>query len=74
GEIVEKSSTIVIVVISLIALLLAYGGVVKSIGASLNLSEGVSWFLFAIALNLGLVFYQIGKGKVINKICKRPYI
>ncbi len=74
GEIIEKSSTIVIVVISLIALLLAYGGVVKSIGASLNLSEGVSWFLFAIALNLGLVFYQIGKGKVINKICKRPYI
>ena len=74
AEVIEKSSTIVMVVISLIAILLAYGGVVESIGASLNLSEGVSWFVFAILLNLGLVFYQIGKGKVINKICKRPYI
>ena len=74
AEVVEKNSAIVIVVVSLIALLLAYGGVVESIGASLNMSEGVSWFVFAILLNVGLVFYQIGKGKVINKICKRPYI
>ncbi len=74
AEVVEKNSTIVIIVVSLIALLLAYGGVVVSIGASLNLSEGVSWFVFAVLVNLGLVFYQIGKGKVINKMCKRPYI
>lgn len=74
AELIEKSSTIVMVVVSLIAVFLAYGGVVESIGASLNLSKGVSWFLFAILLNLGLVFYQIGKGKVINKMCKRPYI
>ena len=74
GEVVEKNSTIVIVIVSLIALLLAYGGVVESIGASLNLSEGVSWFVFAILLNVGLVFYQIGKGKVINRMCKRPYL
>ena len=60
AEVVEKNSTIIIVVISVIAILLAYGGVVESIGASLNLSEVVSWFLFAIALNLCLVFYHVG--------------
>ncbi len=74
AEVVEKNSTIVMVVVSLIALLLAYGGVVESIGASIKLSEGISWFLFAILVNVGLVFYQISKGKVINRICKRPYI
>ena len=73
-EVVEKNSTIVIVVVSLIALLLAYGGVVESIGKSLSLSEVVSWFVFAILVNVGLVFYQISKGKVINRMCKRPYI
>ncbi len=74
GEVVEKNSTIVIIVISLIALLLFYSGVIKSIGESVNLSEGVSAFLFAALVNLGLVVYQVGKGKVINKLCKRPYI
>lgn len=74
AEVVEKNSTIVIVVVSLIALFLAYGGVIESIGKSLNLSNGVSWFVFAILVNLGIVFYQISKGKVINRMCKRPYI
>lgn len=74
AESVERSSTAVIVAVSLIAVLMVYSGIVGFIGGALQIGEGVAVIAFAVLVNVGLVAYQVSAGKRINTLCKRPYI
>lgn len=74
AEVVEKNSTIIIVALSAAAILLIFSNVIRSIGELLHIGGGAAVVIFAVLVNVGLVFYQIRAGKTINKLCKRPYI
>lgn len=70
----ERSSSIVIVAISLLALILAYSGALRIVAGTMNAGESMVVIAFAVALNIGLVGYQVHVGKGINKLCNRPYL
>jgi len=74
AERIERDSTLLIVAVSLIAVALALSGVVGGIGAGFGIGEGIAIFGFAVVVNVALVVYQVGVGKRINRLCKRPYI
>lgn len=74
AEAIERDSTLVIVVVSIIAVALTLSGVVGGIGSGLGLGEGIAIFGFAVVVNAALVAYQVSAGKRINILCKRPYI
>lgn len=71
---IERNSTITIIALSLIGLLLSYSGLLGAIAKVMDFSEAPVVLIFAIALNLCLVLFQIKAGKTINKLLKRPYL
>lgn len=71
---VEKNSTIAIIAISLLGLLVQYMGVIESIAQGMGMGTASLMLVFAVALNLGLVLYQIKAGKTINRLRNRPYL
>ncbi|MDH4183363.1 MAG: hypothetical protein OEV92_04010 [Nitrospinota bacterium] len=74
AEVIERNSTIVIVVISLMAFVLLYSGALAALAGAAGVGDGVIMFLFAIAVNVAAVLYQVKAGKDINRKCNRPYI
>jgi Na+/pantothenate symporter len=74
AEIIERNSTLVILVFSLAAMVLLYSGGVKVLAGGLGIGEGAAVFIFAAVVNLAAVLYQVNAGKVINRKCGRPYV